>query len=129
MYEELVKRLREYAKEHCPLDRGSGICGCIDAREAADAIEELGMKLHGDEAAIAGMKREIERMVVAGKPRWVSVKERLPEFFVGHGEEGRSFCADCAWYEPERKHCWFRKSGAENCVLWEPKMETPKEEA
>ena len=40
MYEELVKRLREYAKEHCPLDRGSGICGCIDAREAADAIEE-----------------------------------------------------------------------------------------
>lgn len=41
MYNDLVKRLREYGKEHCPLDRGSGICGCIDAREAADAIEEL----------------------------------------------------------------------------------------
>ena len=85
MYEELVKRLREYAKEHCPLDRGSGICGCIDAREAADAIEELGMKLHGDEAAIAGMKREIERMVVAGKPRWIPVTERLPD--CEHGAE------------------------------------------
>ena len=47
--------------------------------EAADAIEELSMKLHGDEAAIAGMKREIERMVVADKPRWIPVTERLPE--------------------------------------------------
>lgn len=123
-----MKRLREYAKEHCPLDRGSGICGCIDAREAADAIEELGMKLHGDEAAIAGMKREIERMVVAGKPRWIPVTERLPEFFVGHGEEERSFCADCAWHDPERQRC-SRESEAENCVLWEPKTEPPKEEA
>lgn len=44
-------------------------------------IEELGMKLHGDEAAIVGMKREIERMVVAGKPRWIPVTEALPESF------------------------------------------------
>ena len=64
MYENLVKRLRKYAEVHCPLDRASGICGC-NAREAADAIEELSMKLHGAEAAIAGMKREIERMVVS----------------------------------------------------------------
>ncbi len=50
--------------------------------QAADAIENLSMKLHGDEAAIAGMKREIERMVVTasdGAPKWISVDERLPE--------------------------------------------------
>ena len=41
MYEELVKQLRAYAEEHCPLDRSSGICGCVLAHNAADAIEEL----------------------------------------------------------------------------------------
>jgi hypothetical protein len=62
MYDEFVKRLREYAKEHCPLDRGSGICGCIDAREAADAIEALSKRVEELEAA-----------------HWIPVKEVLPE--------------------------------------------------
>lgn len=77
--------------------------------QAADAIENLSMKLRGDEAAIAGMKREIERTVVnaaevaalaqnrfdrllaenddlrkrlaeTGKTlSWISTKDRLPE--------------------------------------------------
>lgn len=68
MYDELVKDLRENHDKYFARDM-----------EAADAIEELVMKLHGDEAAIAGMKREIERMVVAGKPRWIPVTERLPK--------------------------------------------------
>lgn len=57
----------------------------IDALEAdneslCEQIDELSMKLHGDEAAIAGMKREIERMVVLGnKPHWIPVTERLPK--------------------------------------------------
>ncbi len=51
--------------------------------DAADTIEELSMKLHGDEAAIAGMKREIERMVVAQSEgyRWIPVTEALPEMY------------------------------------------------
>lgn len=71
-YEELVDRLRAgtYTAEELS----------IILPKAADAIEELSMKLHGDEAAIAGMKREIERMVVSGnKPRWIPVTERLPD--------------------------------------------------
>lgn len=108
MYEELVKILRKHYDEHCPLDRASGICGGVLANEAADTIEGLSMRLHGDEAAIAGMKREIERMVVAGKPRWVSVTERLPESgvhvlascrvkYVGGG--GRSYVCDAFYSE------------------------------
>ena len=70
MFEELVKRLRNF----------SGTDNIAEFAEAADAIEGLSMRLHGDEAAIAGMKREIERMVVSGnKPRWIPVTERLPE--------------------------------------------------
>lgn len=68
MYEELAKLLRNKRRQICPT-----------CREAADAIEELSMKLHGDEAAIAGMKREIECMVRAEKPHWIPVAERLPE--------------------------------------------------
>lgn len=63
---ELWREVKKYRKQHSVIP-------------AADAIEKLSMKLHGDEAAIAGMKREIERMVVAGKPRWIPVTERLPE--------------------------------------------------
>lgn len=96
MYEKLVKRLREYAKEHCPLDRGSGICGCIDAREAADAIEELSEladaiphvceccigceleKKNGgcDNSFVLSPKRAMQYLI---KPRWIPVTERLPE--------------------------------------------------
>ena len=79
MYDEqLVKRLRSEAV-YLP-EKFSKNAELLDVlMKAADAIEELSMKLHGDEAAIAGMKREIERMVVAGKPRWIPVTERLPE--------------------------------------------------
>lgn len=78
MYDNLVKRLR--ADSDYMDNNGIMLYAAAPFyRECADAIEELSMKLHGDEAAIAGMKREIERMVRAEKPRWVSVTERLPE--------------------------------------------------
>ena len=70
MYEALIAHLRECEK----LDPSNNTY-----KEAADAIEELSMKLHGDEAAILGMKREIERMVVKGTHRWIPVTERLPK--------------------------------------------------
>lgn len=72
MYEALKNRLEQLAKME-PHDNGMGIFllsaegvnairGC--AAEAADAIEAMNMRLLGDNAAIAGMKREIERMVI-----------------------------------------------------------------
>ena len=67
MYDEMVALLRK-KYDKAPM-----------VMEAADAIEELSMRLHSDEAAIAGMKREIERMVKAEKPYWVSVREGLPK--------------------------------------------------
>ena len=71
MYEDLKRRMEQMAKME-PHDNGMGIFlipaegvnairGC--AAEAVDAIEVMNMRLLGDNAAIAGMKREIERMV------------------------------------------------------------------
>ena len=95
MYEDLIKRLRTVAQL---ADKGLIITPSI-CLEAADAIEKLSMKLHGDNAAIAGMKREIERMVVADKPRWIPVTERLPgemeTVIVTDGKNvGYSFCVN-----------------------------------
>lgn len=81
MYEDLVKRLNAYSAEH---ENQGGITA-----EAADAIEWLSMRLHGDEAAIAGMKREIEYMVRAEKPSWIPVGVRLPDVtFSGRDVDG-----------------------------------------
>ena len=75
MYDELIKSLRDCAEVNSLSLYKRGLM-----KQAADAIEKMSMRLHGDEAAIAGMKREIESMVVSGKkPRWIPVTERLPE--------------------------------------------------
>ena len=86
MYDELIKSLRICSRcdfgqdcNGCTQESDDAFCCDKLLSQAADAIETLSMKLHGDEAAIVGMKREIERMVVAGKPRWIPVSERLPE--------------------------------------------------
>lgn len=81
MYDELAKRLRERSVFLFPHHGESRSYDADLMHEAADAIEELSMKLHGANAAIYGMGREIERMVRtnAGN-RWVSVDERLPEY-------------------------------------------------
>lgn len=76
MYEDLIKRLQDFAAG-TRLDEDAQL-----AFDAADAIEMLDMKLHGANAAIAGMQREIERMVIDSansKPKWIPVTERLPE--------------------------------------------------
>lgn len=97
MYEDLMKRLRNLPPEAFTFEIMGAMREAADAIEeltgfvqeaerdrdeyrerldkANDAIEVLSMKHHGDEAAIAGMKREIERMVIAGKPRWIPVTE------------------------------------------------------
>lgn len=94
-YESLIARIRYHIqkanfmglKEHE---------STLLLNETADAIEELSMKLHGDEAAIAGMKREIERMVVSN----ADVVERK------HGKWGEEWfdhkwkivCSECGCF-------------------------------
>lgn len=57
-------------------------------RRAADAIGELSMRLSGDEAAIAGLKRELQHQLFISaehNPRWISTSEYLPD--CEHGAE------------------------------------------
>jgi len=138
MYEELIKRLRDNEHEiDCSLcDRD---CCYTDGKvhgkciiiEAADAIEGLSMKLHGDEAAIAGMKREIERMVVSGnKPRWIPVTERLPEDRVEVLVSSGMFAPliEVAFYDGLFYSAWDGETEIAAVTHWMPLPEPPKEE-
>lgn len=131
---ELVNRLREVADEvdnDYDVDPYNAEQRCLAILEAANAIEELSMRLHGDEAAIAGMKREIERMVVAGKPRWLPVTERLP----GNGTKclvarydyvTKTPFVDLLWFD---NSWWDRLNSGDYAVThWMPLPEPPKEE-
>jgi len=152
MYDKLIEELRQHhcdAKEDdtqevcekCAYDViiadksvPSGIasvCVCGLMHRAADAIEGLSMKLHGDEAAIAGMKREIERMVVSGnKPRWIPVTERLPEEgenILVANKRGKHYDIDKGWWNGTFfNRC--SKGGYHNVTHWMPLPEPPKEE-
>lgn len=134
MYEELIKALRG-----CVLSKPCDACPYYDPNgptkecttmniAAADAIEKLSMRIHGDEAAIAGMKREIERMVVADKPLWTPVTERLPN---GNGKylvSGKDKVWVCEFMILGDVGGWCN-SAMNPCVkYWMPLPEPPKEE-
>lgn len=78
MYKDLINKLRELPHLlFVQLGEHEDV-----VYQAADAIEVLDMKLQGANAAIAGMQREIERMVIDSansKPKWIPMTERLPE--------------------------------------------------
>ena len=78
MYKDLINKLRELPHLlFVQLGEHEDV-----VYQAADAIEKLDMKLQGANAAIAGMQREIERMVIDSansKPQWIPMAERLPE--------------------------------------------------
>lgn len=80
MYKDLINKLRELPHLlFVQLGEHEDV-----VYQAADAIEVLDMKLQGANAAIAGMQREIERMVidsVNSKPKWIPATERLPDAF------------------------------------------------
>lgn len=123
MYDELVKRLRNAAQW---ADKGLVITPSV-CLEAADAIEKMSMRLHGDEAAIAGMKREIESMVVSGKkPRWIPVSERLPEedgcYLVAVKNDHQRKYSKTAWFS---HGSWFAR---QDVTHWMPLPQPPKEE-
>lgn len=135
MYDELVKRLHRYSENCVAYKLDADFADAV--QQAADAIELLGMKLHGDEAAIAGMKREIERMVVAGRPRWIPVAERLPEInkYVLGCFKDNSMTAVCFFDRDEHMTFWraCTDEGWEaDCdsepTHWMPLPEPPKEE-
>lgn len=123
-YKDLIKRLRAH--------NGWALNDTMD--EAADAIEELSMRLHGDEAAIAGMKRENERMIV-NAPRWIPVTDRLPEdthpvlvTYLGYNDklpksDMVAMCDDGDWY-------WYddEKKCKVAITHWMQLPEPPKEE-
>lgn len=154
MYEELIKALRG-----CVLSKPCDACPYYDPNgttkecatmniAAADAIEKLSMKLHGDEAAIAGMKREIERMVVADKPRWIPVTEHLPEengryLTVMHRTVDQQYCNylfdddtevritryyQGEWKVPQYSQGWINEAITDTVTHWMPLPEPPKEE-
>lgn len=97
-YDELIERLRHDSESRALM------------LEAADAIEELSMKFLGDEAAIAGMKREIERMVVAGKAiPAADVAEVRPGRWIKDGKDGPVYCSECGeeheWGDYRARYC------------------------
>ncbi len=147
MHDEFLKRLWECASGECfncsqyTETTNASVCSKELMKQAADAIEELRMKLHGDEAAIAGMKREIERMVVANASntlnndamRWIPVTERLPLYgqdvlavrTYGDGEKCQEVLMAhiAVWNEETGKKWW----NATNITHWMPLPEPPKE--
>lgn len=137
MYDDLIKKLRHCGNAisclHCPYWEGCG-GSKEDLTQAANAIEELAMKLHGDEAAIAGMKREIERMVIDtanSKPRWIPVTERLPEegqyVLVSYRTISGAMRAVSYWFLDDRNKVRW---GGENELFvthWMPLPERPEE--
>lgn len=128
MYDELVKQLRDNAEFLVKASSGCLSNSFADTMcQAADAIEELSMRLHGDEAAIAGMKREIERMVVAGNPRWIPVTEQLPEQNVPCIVYNKYYGPMVGWRVDGKR---FRIPGShfpDHPTHWMPLPEPPKE--
>lgn len=129
MYDELILKLREDAEFLEISSKYNNTKNEFAERisQAADAIEKLSMRIHGDEAAIAGMKREIERMVVADKPRWIPVTERLPN---GNGKylvSGKDKVWVCEFMILGDVGGWCN-SAMNPCVkYWMPLPEHPKD--
>jgi len=146
MYEEIVESSRFCAMGYNGACDRCIFCGKSNDKDgdcyqqlhkaAANAIEKLSMKLHGDEAAIAGMKREIERMVVASKPHWIPVTERLPDNIdeevlvcnAGYGKDGTGFATVAIYNGNGWLECWERKQYIASITYWMPLPEPPKEE-
>lgn len=87
-YEELVKALREHAEYTMQLSMYD------DLLQAADAIEELtrenkeisfrAAQLEAMNDALIGETGAADALMVASKPRWIPVTERLPEAMPGN---------------------------------------------
>ena len=98
---------------------------CIDhiMSQAADAIEEL--------------TRRLEQALYTPPPRWISVKERLPEAWkpvqvTYLGFNTHKPRADMVAYIDDDDGCWHWHDEGTKCIViithWMPLQEPPKEE-
>lgn len=119
MYDELVKKLRNYASFTAipPMS--------VDLSEAADAIEELSKRV--DES----IPKDDAEIIIAevAKPRWIPVTERLPllmtPVLITDGIE-----VDIAWMfgVPARWAAQYTDMDADSITHWMELPQTPKEE-
>lgn len=123
MYDELVKRLRDFPKICAQYD------GSIDQLhdEAADAIEEL--MAERDEVNADSWKRAFE--VERDERRWIPVTERLPEkdgtFITAYSKGGVSQNWYMTFHHGGGK--WYQNSEDTGEVThWMPLPTPPKEE-
>ena len=139
VYDELVKGLREQAEhycKHCSEKAGEHLCGYKGDHycgpkallDAADAVEELQKRLS---ESIPKGDAEIIISEVA-KPRWISVKERLPfrgDAVICVGDNGMGI----ADFVSGDKWCvlpWFYVDGEQETGVthWMPLPTPPKED-
>ena len=145
MYEEIVKALRNcdfpydvhYCRKCvCQLEHG-GSCDCRRLfPRAADAIEELIPFKEQVEKGM-GLLDKADELLKAIKPRWISVKERLPEEYkdvLCYYEYFRYGDYNCMFRTIDRGYYGDGRWGGEagqghkNKVLaWMPLPDPPKE--
>ena len=97
-YAALIKRLRRCGQFKCRECEYEQMIGCRSTLnvEAADAIEELQKCLDGVTDDNDNLCEKIEEL---NKPKWISVKERLPEY----GTNVRM--SRCRFYSLEYRGC------------------------
>jgi hypothetical protein len=132
MYEELIKRLREIHPEEFSNQWDFAFACQQVMTEAADAIEELS-DISRTTATI--IENEKDMRVVAGKPHWISVKERLPDFegtllcYMKSSIHKGTYYAGIAYFEDE---CFYDTDGIgmlkDRITHWMPLPPSPKEE-
>ena len=89
MYDELVKRLRNFSTQAAPCKTcdmtEDGSCSDTLMKQAADAIEELSRAKEELAKQVAYWQAQLtksmcgETLAELEKPRWIPVTERLPE--------------------------------------------------
>lgn len=86
-------------------------------------MEELSIKLHGAEAAIAGMKREIERMVVIDADKDRAIEDLTRQRDLAYAR----LCEWCGVCPPSKRNpedCEIAAIGPDYTIPEPPKEET-----
>lgn len=133
MYEELIKKLRN--RRICIQNGGDLETDFPIMKEAADAIEELQAAVDGYEANIdVEFVKEDGHERIRFVPKWISVKERLPEHLTSvivHRKDGGIFMWEYFNTSPTDE-CWIDDSmnvySFYDVTHWMPLPEPPEEE-
>ena len=138
--DELIKRLREVADEvdnDYDVDPYNAEQRCLAILQAADAMEELSAAVEGYESSTNMVFVEKDgETTIEFKPKWIPVKERLPDF------EGCALCMrkafvgdnlryqDILYYDEDGFRMKFENTPipAEAVTHWMPLPEPPTAE-